>query len=92
MKEFSSLDGEKVQVADLIGQELTIGKYVKVQGYYAVYPKEYDGKYFFTGSALTELINEFGDNVNGLRIKMKDPVRTNSGRTYTPVEVLDFEA
>lgn len=91
MKEFSSLEGEKMQAADLIGKELVIEKYVKVQDYYAIYPKDFDGKYFFSGSALTQMINEFGENTVGLHFKLKESVRTNSGRNYTPIEILSLD-
>lgn len=59
--------------------------------FYAVTTVENPGQYFFSGQALTNLIDacvEAGEDIRGERIHIGVKTRTKSGRTFTPVTLL----
>ena len=59
--------------------------------FYAVTTEDNPGKYFFSGKALTDIINacvEAGEDIRGESIYIGVKTRTKSGRTFTPVTLL----
>ena len=56
--------------------------------FYAVTTVGNPGKYFFSGKALTDIINacvEAGEDIRGEKIYIGVKTKTKSGRTFTPV-------
>ena len=93
--------GTKVSTEDLIGKELTIEDFDRIdttnertkepEHFYAVKVKELPNNYFLSGSALTGLIDgaeNSGEDIRGERIKHLEKVRTKGGNTFTPVMLL----
>lgn len=93
--------GTKVSTEDLIGKDLTIEDYDRIdtvnertkepEHFYAVRAAELPDNYFLSGSALTSLIDgaeNSGEDIRGEKIRHQEKVRTKSGNTFTPVMLL----
>lgn len=85
----------KVLAKDLINMELTIEDYDRIDSeddhYYVVTVAEVPGSYFFSGSALNKLIDSAeadGEDIRGEKIMMLPEVRTKTGKSFTPVNLL----
>lgn len=85
----------KVLAKDLINMELTIEDYDRIESdddhYYAVTAVEIPGSYFFSGSALNKLIDSAeadNEDIRGEKIMILPEVRTKSGKSFTPVNLL----
>lgn len=91
----------KISVDDLINVELTISDYDRIDTtndktgepshFYAVAVKEYPDSFFLSGSALTKIIDSAetdDEDIRGEKIKHLAKVRTKSGQTFTPVNLL----
>lgn len=85
------IDREKGDLDDLIGKRVVIESYYKLNGengdYYAIAFKGYDDKFFLSGGALTDLINEFGSDAKEVEILIMEKVKTKNRREYRPIRV-----
>ena len=88
-------ENTKISVDMLADTDVTIEDFDALTSdgdtFYAVTTVENPGQYFFSGKALTDLINacvEAGEDIRGERIHIGVKTRTKSGRTFTPVTLL----
>lgn len=88
-------ENNKVSLDLLAETDVTIADYDRlVSGedvFYAVTTEENPGQYFYSGKALTDLIEECanaGEDIRGERIHIGAKVRLKSGKTFTPVTLI----
>ena len=85
------IDREKGDLDELIGKKVVIESYYKLTGengdYYAVSFKGYEEKFYLSGGALTDLINEFGDDAKEVEILIMEKVKTKNRREFRPIRV-----
>lgn len=85
------VDRDKGDLDELIGKKVRIESYYKLTGdngdYYALAFKGIDDKFYLSGGALTDLINEFGDDAKMVEILIMEKVKTKSKREYRPIRV-----
>lgn len=77
---------------EIAGSTVTIRQFYPMGNedgkYYCVAVDEYPDKYFYTGSALTEDIDEYGEFVIGITYEVGQKVKTKGGRTYQPFTII----
>lgn len=89
LAELEGRDGKKPQ--DFVNEELVIKSAVKIENYYAVCFFGKDDVFMFTPSALTQIIEDCGeDDIEGIVIKIKPQRRTKNNRDFNPIEIVGF--
>lgn len=92
LKAFSGNNGElpsnKLTVDNIRNEVLTISNFVKIENYYAVMVEERTDSFFFSPSAITKVIDNFGTEIIGNKFKLLGTIKIKGGKTYTPVEWL----
>ena len=84
----------KVEIDSLANLELTISGYDKIGSddghYYAVTFEEQPETFVLSGTALTKLIDSApeGEDLIGNKIKILPKIKTKTGRTFTPVNLI----
>ena len=85
------IDREKGDLDELVDKKVHIESYYKLTGdngdYYAIAFKGYDDKFFLSGGALTDIINEFGDDAKLVEILIMEKIKTKSKREFRPIRV-----
>lgn len=85
------IDREKGDLDELVGKKVVIESYYKLTGengdYYALSFKGYEEKFYLSGGALTDLINEFGDDAKEVEILIMEKVKTKNRREFRPIRV-----
>lgn len=85
------IDRDKGDLDELVGKKVKIESYYKLTGdngdYYAIAFKGFDDKFYLSGGALTELINDFGDDSKEVTILIKEKIKTKSKREYRPINI-----
>lgn len=87
---------EIIKQEELTGREIIItGGYPEMimdgetKHYYCLYIDDKTG--FFTGQALTSLVDDYGINaMTNLKIQIGEKVTTKNRRSFTPVRVIDY--
>lgn len=76
---------EKMDWASVEGEVLTLEGAYLMSGFYCVIFTETPDSYFFTGKALTEVINEVGpDDAIGLQFKVGKEIKTKNNQSFRP--------
>ena len=85
------IDREKGDLDELVGKKVAIESYYKLTGengdYYALSFKGYEEKFYLSGGALTDLINEFGDDAKEAEILIMEKVKTKNRREFRPIRI-----
>lgn len=85
------IDRDKGDLDELIGTKVQIESYYKLTGengdYYALAFKGHDDKFYLSGGAITELINDFGEDAKDCQILIKEKVKTKGKREYRPINI-----
>lgn len=85
-------DREKVSWEDLENSEITISEFFKMGNdedhYYCIVTEEYPQNYMFSGSQLTSFIDEFGEDVKEVTLKVGGKRKTKNKRDFIPFTVV----
>lgn len=88
------VDGkEKLNLDAMEGQVVTIKEYGECRtdkgDIYAVVFDEFQGAYIWAPSAVSKLIDNYGDEVIGTRLKIGAKTKTKGGRDFRPFDIVD---
>lgn len=82
---------DKLSWDDLENSDITISEYYDMSNgndhFYCVTFNEYPTNYAFTGKQLTELIDEFGDDVTLVTLTVGKKTRTKNNNTFVPFTI-----
>ena len=81
---------EKMAWDDIVGEDVVINEYHKMDTYYCVVLREYPKNYLFTGQQLTNLLDKYGEDATKVVLTVGKKTRTKNGNTFTPFRLKEM--
>ena len=81
---------EKMSWDDIVGEDIAISEYHKMDTYYCVVLREYPSNYLFTGQQLTNLLDKYGDDATKVVLTVGKKTRTKNGNTFIPFRLKEM--